>query len=87
MNAFLKERNKMPYSIKKQDCKNASGEQGHYVVLKKGKRIGCCKSKDKADAMLRGLKGPWSSRNEGHITELNEAQLRQLISYYLEIIL
>ena len=27
----------MPYSIKKQDCKNASGEQGHYVVLKKGK--------------------------------------------------
>ena len=29
----------MPYSIKKQDCKNASGEQGHYVVLKKGKGV------------------------------------------------
>lgn len=77
----------MPYSIKKQDCKNASNQQGHYVVLKKGKRIGCCKTKDKADSMLRGLKGPWSSRKESDLHELNEADLKELIQLYIEDIL
>ena len=73
----------MPYSIKKQDCTKANGQKGHYQVLKKGKKIGCCKTKDKADAMLRGLKGPWSSRNES-IEEINESLLYEFIYQILK---
>ena len=41
----------MPYSVKKQDCKQSSGKKGAYIVIKKGtnKKSSCHASKEKAE--------------------------------------
>ena len=44
----------MPYSVRKQRCKQSSGKKGAYIVIKKntGKKTSCHTSKNKAQASI-----------------------------------
>ncbi len=81
----------MPYTIRKQSCKQSDGDSGSYVLsytTKKGKKVrNCHTSKKKAQGQIAAIEGPPLSSGDEHegeeLTErsmsLTEAELRNLV--------
>lgn len=55
----------MPYTIRKQKCKQSDGDSGNYTLSytdKKGKKHRACHtSKKKAQGQIAAIEGPWES--------------------------
>ena len=73
----------MPYSIRKQKCKQSDGDSGSYTLSytdKKGKGHSACHtSRKKARGQIAAIEGPY----EGATVEIGETSLREAIRYLL----
>lgn len=85
----------MPYTIRKQKCKQSDGDAGTYVMSytdKKGKkRRNCHTSKKKAQGQIAAIEGPALKSGEEKEGDglhekslrLSEAQLRKIVRLLL----
>lgn len=74
----------MPYTIRKQKCKQTDGDAGTYVLsytTKKGKKVrNCHTSKKKAQGQIAAIEGPpMNSADYVEGEELMEAVLKKLL--------
>lgn len=81
----------MPYTIRKQKCKQSDGDSGSYVLsytTKKGKKVrNCHTSKKKAQGQIAAIEGPPLSSGDEYEGEelaetsltLTESELRNLV--------
>lgn len=74
----------MPYTVRKQKCKQTDGDIGAYIlsyITKKGKKIRNCHiSKKKAQGQIAAIEGPpLSSSDYIEGKELMEAVLKKLL--------
>lgn len=74
----------MPYTIRKQKCKQSDGDAGTYVLsytTKKGKKVrNCHTSKKKAQGQIAAIEGPpMNSADYVEGEELMEAVLKKLL--------
>ena len=74
----------MPYTIRKQKCKQSDGDAGTYVLsytTKKGKKVrNCHTSKKKAQGQIAAIEGPpMNSANYIEGEELMEAVLKKML--------
>lgn len=74
----------MPYTIRKQKCKQVDGDAGTYVLsytTKKGKKVrNCHTSKKKAQGQIARIEGPpMNSADYIEGEELMEAVLKKLL--------
>ena len=74
----------MPYTIRKQKCKQSDGDAGTYVLsytTKKGKKVrNCHTSKKKAQGQIAAIEGPpMNSADYIEGEELMEAVLKKLL--------
>ena len=74
----------MPYTIRKQKCKQSDGDAGTYVLsytTKKGKKVrNCHTSKKKAQGQIAAIEGPpMNSADYVKGEELMEAVLKKLL--------
>lgn len=74
----------MPYSIRKQKCKQSDGDSGSYTLSyidKKGKGHSACHtSRKKARGQIAAIEGPYEGADSG---DDGEASLREAIRYLL----
>ena len=68
----------MPYSIKKKNCKDSSGNKGKFIITKKGdnKKLSCHTSKEKAKSAVRARYA-----NED-VNEINHLVYEKLLNYF-----
>ena len=68
----------MPYSVKKQDCKQSSGKKGAYIVIKKntGGKTSCHSSKEKAKDSIA------ARHAKGVVEEIMEEVLQEIKDYF-----
>ena len=74
----------MPYTIRKQKCKQSDGDAGSYVLsytTKKGKKVrNCHTSKKKARGQIAAIEGPpMNSADYVEGEELMEAVLKKIL--------
>lgn len=74
----------MPYTIRKQKCKQSDGDAGTYVLsytTKKGKKVrNCHTSKKKAQGQIAAIEGPpMNSADYVEGEELMEAVLKKML--------
>jgi hypothetical protein len=74
----------VPYTIRKQKCKQSDGDAGTYVLsytTKKGKKVrNCHTSKKKAQGQIAAIEGPpMNSADYVEGEELMEAVLKKLL--------
>ena len=71
----------MPYSIKKKNCKDSSGNKGKFIITKKGdnKKLSCHTSKEKAKSAVRARYA-----NED-VNEINHLVYEKLLNYFSEL--
>ncbi len=76
----------MPYTIRKQDCKQADGDRGTYVLSytdKKGKKHRACHtSKKKARGQIAAIEGP---KREAEVVEDLDAIVEAVITRIMEM--
>jgi hypothetical protein len=78
----------VPYTIRKQKCKQSDGDAGTYVLsytTKKGKKVrNCHTSKKKAQGQIAAIEGPpMNSADYVEGEELMEAVLKKLLEMIL----
>jgi hypothetical protein len=72
----------MPYSVKKRKCKDSKGDEGKFVITKKGenKKLSCHKSKEKAQAAVRARYA--NEDNQIDIDVISERVFLRLMNEY-----
>jgi len=73
----------MPYTIRKQKCKQSDGDAGGYVLSytdKKGKKHRACHtSRKKARGQIAAIEGPYESMGHDEGMRLDEEALRLIV--------
>lgn len=74
----------MPYTIRKQKCKQSDGDSGSYVLSytdKKGKKHRACHtSREKAQGQIAAIEGPWEADEvDGEEEVMTERLLREMV--------